>query len=107
MQFRNAIATGLAFALAVLATAGLAAPAAEAAPATKVDINSASVEELTTLPGVGDTLAARIAEYREKNGPFKDAAELMNVKGIGERSFKKLEPHVRVGTSAARGGAGR
>jgi competence protein ComEA len=107
MQFRNTIATGLALALAVLATAGLAAPAAEAAPANKVDINSASVEELTTLPGVGETLAARIVEYREENGPFKDAAELMNVKGIGERSFKKLEPHVSVGPSAARGGAGR
>jgi competence protein ComEA len=102
MQFRRSIATGLAFALAVLAVAGFAAPAAEAASTQKVDINSASVEELTTLPGVGEKLAARIVEYREENGPFKTAAELMNVKGIGERSFKKLEPHISVGGGARR-----
>ncbi len=48
----------------------------------KVNINTASAEQLTTLPGVGPELAARILEYRQKSGAFKSVAELMNVKDI-------------------------
>ena len=56
--------------------------AAKPAPAGKVNINTASAEQLTTLPGIGPKLAARILDYRQKSGAFKSVQELMNVKDI-------------------------
>jgi competence protein ComEA len=53
--------------------------------------------QIATLPGVGEKAAQRIIEYREKNGGFKKIEELMNVKGIGEKSFLKLKSLVTVG----------
>jgi competence protein ComEA len=63
----------------------------------KVDINEAGVAELAKLPGIGEQVAKRIVAYREENGPFEKAEELMNVRGIGEKSFLKLQPHVTLG----------
>jgi len=73
--------TALALALA-LAGLTFVAPvlAAKPAPASKINLNSATVEQLTALPGVGEKLAGRIVEYRQKAGGFKSAAELMNVR---------------------------
>lgn len=82
-----------------LALAG-AAEAAKQAPAGKININTANVEQLSTLPGVGPKLAARIVEYRQKSGGFKSAQELMNVRGVGEKGFAKLQPHLSVGDKA-------
>jgi len=65
-------------------------------PAGVVNINTASVSELDALPGIGAKVAARIVEYRQKNGPFKKVEELMNVQGIGEKNFLKLKPQVSV-----------
>ena len=78
-------------------------PAAAAKPAstTVVNINTASVSEFATLPGVGAKMAARIIEYRQKNGPFKKVEELMNVRGIGEKNFLKLKPQLAVGQAKA------
>jgi comEA protein len=90
MIVRRMIATGLAFAMAALLAAG-PAWAAKPIPTEKVNLNTATVEQLTTLPGVGPTLAARIVEYRERAGQFGSAEELMNVKGIGEKNFEKIE----------------
>jgi len=59
-----------------------------------VNINTASANDLQTLPGVGARTAALIVEYRQKNGPFKKVEDLMNVRGIGEKSFLKLKPLV-------------
>jgi competence protein ComEA len=74
-----------------------AAGSAAAAPAMNVvNINTASAKDLEVLPGVGQKTAARIIEYREKNGPFKKVEELMNVGGIGEKSFLKLKPQLVV-----------
>ena len=70
-------------------------PAAMTKSAT-VDLNSASVTDLESLPGVGRRTAERIVEYRQKNGSFKKIEELMNVKGIGEKSFLKLKPFITV-----------
>jgi competence protein ComEA len=70
---------------------------AAAAPAGIVNLNTATVSQITTLPGIGETAAQRIVEYREKNGGFKKVEELMNVKGIGEKSFLKLKALVTVG----------
>ena len=67
-----------------------AAPAAGAKPA--INLNTATLEQLETLPGIGRKTAERILEYRTKSGSFKRIEELMNVKGIGEKSFLKLKP---------------
>ena len=69
-----------------------------AAPAV-VNLNTATATQIATLPGVGEKAAQRIIEYREKNGGFKKIEELMNVKGIGEKSFLKLKPLITVGDS--------
>jgi competence protein ComEA len=68
---------------------GLSAdPPGMAAMAAKVNINTATVEQLTTLPGVGEAIAQAIVDYRDNNGAFRSADDLLQVKGIGE---KKLE----------------
>lgn len=56
-----------------------------------VNINTADVEELDTLPGVGEATAQAIVEDRERNGPFASPEDLMRVSGIGERKFERLE----------------
>ena len=60
----------------------------------KVDLNQASASELQKLPGVGERVAQRILEYREANGPFRAPEELMNVRGIGEKTYMNLEAYV-------------
>jgi competence protein ComEA len=61
-----------------------------------VNINSASTTDLATLPGIGAKTAARIVEYRQKNGPFKKIEELMNIRGVGEKNFLKLKEQITV-----------
>ena len=77
--------------------AGPPRPAANpAASVAMVNINTASAAELDALPGVGSKTAALIIEYRQKNGPFKKIEEIMNVRGIGEKSFLKMKPLIMV-----------
>ncbi len=59
--------------------------------AGKVNINSAGVEELKTLSGIGDTLAGNIIDYRNANGPFKSLDELTNVPKIGPKTFENIK----------------
>ena len=66
-----------------------------------VNINTAPASELQTLPGIGAKTAARIVEYRQKNGPFKKTEELMNVRGVGEKNFLKLKSQVTVTAAKA------
>ena len=61
-----------------------------------VNLNTATATQIATLPGIGEKAARLIIEYRDKNGGFKKIEELMNVKGIGEKSFLKLKPLVTV-----------
>ena len=61
-----------------------------------VNINTASKEKLTTLPGVGPMYAQRIIDYREKYGGFKSKEEIMEVKGIGEKRFEKLKDKITI-----------
>ncbi len=82
--------------IAVAAQSQEAKPKAEAE--LRVDINEAGVSELTKLPGVGEQVAKRIVAYREENGPFEKAEDLMNVRGIGEKSFLKLQSRITVGS---------
>jgi competence protein ComEA len=70
--------------------------ATPARPAALVNLNTATVEQLTALPGIGARTAQLIVEHRQKNGPFKKAEDLMNVKGVGEKSFLRLKALVSV-----------
>ena len=75
-----------------------AAARTEARPAVaSINLNTATAAELEKLPGIGQKVAARIVEYRQKNGPFKKVEELMNVQGIGEKSFLQFRSQLTVG----------
>ncbi|GBD38364.1 ComE operon protein 1 [bacterium HR37] len=58
---------------------------------SKVNINKATIQELTQLPGIGESTAKNIVAYREKVGGFKTIDELKNVKGIGEKKFERIK----------------
>lgn len=93
-----AVSAASAYAQAQPRKAGAKATATASAP---VNLNSATPAQLETLPGIGAAAAKRIVEYRQKNGAFKKIEELMNVKGIGEKSFLKLKPLITVGSDKA------
>lgn len=61
-----------------------------------ISINTATAEELDSLPGIGPSTAAAIVEDRERNGPFASPEDLMRVSGIGEGKFSKLKDQIRV-----------
>jgi competence protein ComEA len=69
----------------------------EQAPAQPLlNLNTATKADLEKLPGIGPSMAQRILDYRQKNGPFKKVEELMNIQGIGEKSFLKLRTLITV-----------
>ena len=71
--------------------------ASTAAAAAPVNLNTATADQLATIPGVGAKMAERIIDYRQKNGGFKKVEDLMNVRGVGEKSFLKLKPQLTLG----------
>ncbi|WP_369347127.1 ComEA family DNA-binding protein [Amylolactobacillus amylophilus] len=77
-------------------TTGDAGSGKGTAAAAKIDINQATVSELQELNGIGEKKAEQIVTYREENGPFKDAKELTNVSGIGDKTFEGLADQVTV-----------
>ncbi|MCE5216835.1 helix-hairpin-helix domain-containing protein [bacterium] len=67
----------------------------QATPAPgQVHLNSATAEELEALPGVGPVVAGRIVSYRQTVGPFRRVEDLLQVKGIGEKTFARMKPYL-------------
>jgi competence protein ComEA len=103
MKLQRILVTGLALVFALVASSGLATAApAKAAPSGKINVNTASAQQLTALPGVGEKLAARIVEYRQKQGGFKNVSELMNVQGLGEKNLAKIQAYLTTSGEAAK-----
>ena len=71
----------------------------ELLPGELIDINSATAEELTVLPGIGQSLAKAIVAYRGENGAFESLEQLMEVPGIGEGRFAAIEDKICLGES--------
>ena len=70
------------------------------AEAQRININTAPAERLKELPGIGDALAKRIVEYREAHGPFDSIVRLLEVKGIGEKTFRGIQDLITVEEAA-------
>ncbi|UCF68932.1 MAG: helix-hairpin-helix domain-containing protein [Acidobacteriota bacterium] len=106
------ILTGLSAALATgEPAAGASSPATAVAEIdakidtktdAKIDVNTAGVDELTSLPGIGPALARRIVDFRKQHGPFRKVEELLAVKGIGPRLLAKIRDRLTVGSSTGR-----
>jgi competence protein ComEA len=91
------LALTLALAAAMPPAVAASPQSQQSAPEAKININTASADELTTLPGIGPSYAQRIVEHREKNGPFKRVEDLLNVRGIGDKTFERIKDRITVG----------
>ena len=63
----------------------------------KININTASADELSILPGLGTEISERIIAYRQKHGPFLSIDEITNVDGIGDKKFEAIKDYITVG----------
>lgn len=111
---RSLLASLLTF-LALLATLAQAGPQALAGPAeaapppartgpstgAAVNVNTAGLQELMTLPGIGPSLAGRILEHRKQNGPFRRAEDLLAVRGVGPKLLAKIKDRLTFDAPAA------
>jgi competence ComEA-like helix-hairpin-helix protein len=62
----------------------------------RININTASAEELQRLPGIGPALASRIVEHRRKHGPFKRPQDVVIVRGMSAKLYRRIAPLIRV-----------
>jgi len=86
-----------AFLIATMSVAAIAGEnEAPAASAGVVNINTADVAQLSLLPRIGAKVAQRIVDYRKEHGPFAKTSDLMQVKGIGDKSFENLSSYLTV-----------
>ncbi|TSC95989.1 MAG: competence protein ComEA [Candidatus Berkelbacteria bacterium Licking1014_2] len=73
-----------------------AAPAPLSGAPAQINLNTASLSQLDSLPGIGPVYAQRIIDYRQANGGFKSIDEIKNVKGIGDKTFEKLKDKITI-----------
>lgn len=85
--------------LAIFSMSGIQLQGAEKKAVKKsgqININTAGVDKLSKLPGIGPKKAQRIISFRKKHGRFRRTRDIMKVKGIGEKTFKKFASRIRV-----------
>jgi competence protein ComEA len=78
--------------------AASATPVPSGATTDVINLNTATATQIATLPGIGPKAAELIVQYRQKNGNFRKVEEIMNVRGIGEKTFLKLKNRITVAT---------
>jgi len=81
--------------LALSSISVMAQKPASAAP-EKINLNTATSEQLQSIPGIGPAMAKNILDYRTKVGKFNKIEEIINVKGIGEKKFQKIKDRLAV-----------
>src|SRR3954465_1720013 len=106
-MFFSVFALALLIAAQPLAQAAAKPDAKPAKPAAMINLNTATATQLEELPGIGARTATRIVEYRQKNGPFKKIEELMNVQGVGEKSFLRFRAQISGAAPKADRGSGQ
>ena len=99
-RFRQAAVLSLLLCLTALGAVSAATSDDAAMP--RVNINTATLDELVELPQVGPAIAQRIIDYRDANGPFERSEDLMNVRGVGEKVFAQLENLITVAGKESR-----
>ena len=85
-------------AMSLTANAAVAATSTQSAPAASgvVNINTADASQISMLPRIGAKVAQRVVDYRKEHGPFKTTTDLMQVKGIGQKSYDRLSAYLTV-----------
>lgn len=99
IQLRDIARGGLVAALLLVLYAPCSL-AQKAPPAKPIDLNTATIEQLQQLPGVGPATAKAIVQFREKSGPFQRPEDLLAIHGISPARFKKIKPYVTIVTPA-------
>jgi comEA protein len=101
----NRLVLALVAALVVFGPASVEAQRAAKPPAPAstevVNLNSATAAQIASLPGIGLKTAELVIQYRQKNGPFKKVEEIMNVRGVGEKSFLRIKDRLSVAAPKA------
>ncbi len=88
------VAASMIFPAGLTLTAGQAAAAQDQVMAEKININTATAEVLTKVPGIGPKTAEKIISYRKEYGTFQTVEDLLEVKGIGDKSLAKMKPYL-------------
>jgi competence protein ComEA len=91
--------TKIAFLVGVFCWAAVLAAAGQGKkqpPAKPLDLNTATIEQLQQLPGIGPTTAKAIVRFREKSGPFRRVEDLLVIRGITKARLEKLRPYIIV-----------
>jgi competence ComEA-like helix-hairpin-helix protein len=92
----------LCFCVTLLMALPLAASAKKKLPTHPIDLNTATLEQLEELPGVGPVTAQKILDFRKKSGPFKSVGDLLAIPRISKNRFAKIKPYVYVKPPAAK-----